>query len=83
MDKETLIARLKPIIATYTQNKSMGEITEATDFMKDLQINSANLVDIVLDVETEFDIEIDNSSMERMLTVGAAIEIIETKLKEQ
>lgn len=83
MDKETLIARLKPIIATYAQNKSMGEITEATDFMKDLQINSANLVDIVLDVETEFDIEIDNSSMERMLTVGAAIEIIETKLKEQ
>jgi len=36
-----------------------------------------------LDVEEEFDIVIDNESMERMLNVQAAIEIIETKLAEK
>ena len=51
-----------------------------TDFINDLKVNSANLVDIVLDVEDVFDIEIDNDSMEKMLSVKAAVEIIETKL---
>ena len=48
--------------------------------VKDLKINSANLVDVILDIEDEFDIEIDNDSMEKMLSVKAAIEIIESKL---
>jgi acyl carrier protein len=35
------------------------------------------LVDIILDAEVAFDIEIDDDSAEKMLTVGAAIEIVE------
>jgi acyl carrier protein len=35
---------------------------------------------VVLDVEDAFDIEIDNESMEKMLNVSNAIEIIEQKL---
>jgi acyl carrier protein len=40
-------------------------------------------VDVILDVEDEFDIIVDNESMEKMLTVKAALEIIETKLSEK
>lgn len=84
MDKDELIIKLKPIIATYAQNQlSLADINEHTDFIKDLGINSANLVDIVLDVEETFDIVIDNTSMEKMLTVGAAIDIIKLKLSEK
>jgi acyl carrier protein len=36
-----------------------------TDFISDLNINSANLVDIILDVEDHFKIHIDNESMEK------------------
>ena len=83
MNKEELISRLKPIVATYTQNKEALEtINEDTNFIKDLKINSASLVDVILDVEEEFGIEIDNLSMEKMLTVGAAMDIVETKLNE-
>ncbi|MES2827504.1 MAG: acyl carrier protein [Bacteroidota bacterium] len=82
MNKEELIERLKPIVANYAQEQSALEnISEGTDFIKDLKINSANLVDVVLDVEEAFDIVIDNESMEKMLTVGAAMAIIEQKLK--
>lgn len=83
MTKEEMMARLKPIITAYTQNKeALLTLNEETDFVKDLQINSANLVDVILDVEEEFGIEIDNQSMEKMLTVNAAIDIIEAKLQE-
>jgi acyl carrier protein len=84
MDREEIITRLKPIVSTYVEDKAQLEnLNEATDFIKDLRINSANLVDIVLDVEEEFGIVIDNLSMERMLNVGASIEVIETKLAGQ
>lgn len=81
MDKEELIAELKTIVSPYAQDlEALNDIHEDTDFIKDLKINSANLVDVVLDVEEKFGIEIDNDSMARMLTVRAAIEIIGDKL---
>jgi acyl carrier protein len=55
-------------------------LNENTDFINDLEINSANLVDVILDVEDEFNIEIDNDSMEKMLSVKATIEIIQMKM---
>ena len=79
--KDELIATLKTIVKPYVQDEqAFGQVTEETDFIRDLKINSANLVDIALDVEEAYDIEIDNESMEKMLTVGAAIEIIQEKL---
>nr|WP_288810605.1 phosphopantetheine-binding protein [uncultured Sphingobacterium sp.] len=84
MNREELIGILKLIIEPYTtNNESFGNLNEDTDFINDLQINSANLVDIILDIEEEFDIVIENADMERMLNVRAAIEIIELKLSEQ
>ena len=84
MKKEDLITTLKKIVKPYIQNEEAYEnLTEDTDFIKDLKINSANLVDVILDVEDEFDIIVDNESMEKMLTVKAALEIITNKLSEE
>ena len=84
MDKEATIERLKSIVKPFVTNKEAFEnINENTDFITDLNINSANLVDIVLDVEDAFGIVIDNQSMEKMLTVKATLDIIETKLAEK
>ncbi len=84
MNREELINALKPIIVPYTTNEeAFGKLSEETDFIHDLQINSANLVDIVLDIEEQFEIVIENADMERMLNVRAAIDIIETKLNEK
>ena len=84
MDKKETIEKLKNIIKPYIKNQEAFEnLTEKTDFITDLQINSANLVDVILDIEEEFDIIIDNESMERMLDVKSALEIIETKVSEK
>jgi len=79
--KQEFITDLQQVVAPYAdEGVDVEQITEATNFTEDLGVDSASLVDIVLDVEEKYQIEIDNESMERMFTVGAAIEIIEEKL---
>lgn len=81
-DKE-ILQKLKKIVTPYTQEKSgLENFNSKTDFIQDLKINSANLVDVVLDVEDEFNIEIDNDSMDGMVRVGDAMQIIKTKQEE-
>jgi len=81
MDKEELISELKVIVTPYSQDAdALDNISETTDFIKDLKINSANLVDVVLDIEERFNIEIDNDAMAKMLDVKTAVLIIEEKL---
>ena len=82
MNKEEIIEALKKIVEPYSDEVSaLANIDENTDFITDLKINSANLVDIVLDIEEKFNIEIDNDSMAKMLTVEATTEIIAQKLE--
>ena len=84
MSNEEIINKLKPIITTYAPvSEALDNLNEDSDFIKDLNINSANLVDIILDVEEVFGITIDNTSMEKMLTVKASIEVIKEKLSEK
>ncbi len=84
MNQEELINDLKEIVKPYVQDEAaFNNLSEETDFINDLKINSANLVDVVLDVEDKFDIELDNEAMENMISVKAAMEIIETKLGEK
>ncbi|WP_299121454.1 phosphopantetheine-binding protein [uncultured Winogradskyella sp.] len=81
MTKDELIAKLKTIVAPYIQDEeAFKNLSEDTDFVNDLKINSANLVDIILDIEDEFDIRLENEDMEKMLDVKAAMIIINTKL---
>ena len=84
MNKEETIEKLKTIVKPYIQNEeAFDSLTENTDFINDLKINSANIVDVILDIEEEYDIVIDNQSMERMLDVKSAMEIIKIKLSEK
>ncbi|MGO4291887.1 acyl carrier protein [Chitinophaga sp. RAB17] len=84
MDQEIFIAQLREIVRPYARNQeALAEINASTDFITDLKINSANLVDVVLDVEEKYDIVIQNEEMERMLNVQAAMDIVEAKLKEK
>lgn len=81
MTNEELITKLKTIVSPYIQDEdAFKNLSEDTDFVKDLKINSANLVDIILDIEDEFDIRLENEDMEQMLTVKSAMDIVTTKL---
>ena len=84
MDKQKVIAQLKEIVKPYIQDQAAFDaLTEDTDFISDLKINSANLVDVILDIEEKYNIEIDNDAMDRMINVKAEMEIIATQLEEK
>lgn len=81
MKDDEKYGKLKDIIKIYLPDDvSVKDITMDSHFIEELNINSANLVDIVLDVEDEFDIMLENEDMDRMQTVKDALQIIEGKL---
>ena len=83
MDKEHY-QKLKDIIAIYLpEDVSVDDISAESHFTNELNINSANLVDIVLDVEDAFDIMLENEDMDHMLTVTDALNIISKKLSSK
>ena len=84
MDKDEAIQKLKEVVKPYVKEANLLEnINEDTDFINDLNINSANLVDVILDVEEVFDIEIDAESMEKMRDVKSALAVINVKLSNK
>lgn len=82
MERRAILGELKKVLNPYTENKDMLEkIDEQTNLVKDLKINSANLVDIIIDAEAKYNIEIDFDSAEKIITVGDCINAIEEKVK--
>lgn len=79
--EEERYLKLKEIVKTYLpEDVAVDQITEESHFINELNINSANLVDIVLDVEDAFDIMLENEDMDKMQTVKDALAIIDAKL---
>ena len=81
MNNEELIEKLKKIVKPYIKDEEAFEnLSPETNFISDLKINSANLVDVILDVEDEFNITIEDEAMDKMLSVQAAMDIISAKI---
>ncbi len=84
MDRQVILDELKKVLAPYTENKeALNNMHDQTELIKDLKINSANLVDIIIDAESKYNIEIDMDSAEKMMTVGSCIDVITEKTNQQ
>jgi len=80
MTSDAIREKLEQIIGRYIpEDQKPKNLTENLDLMEDLNINSAHLVDIILDIEDAFDIEITDDEAEEMLSLGAAMEVIAEK----
>lgn len=73
------LEKLKQIIADVL-NVDTAEITEDTTFVDDLGADSLDVFQIIMGIEEEFDVEIDNDTAERIVTVGDAAEAIKNVL---
>ena len=83
MTRQEILSELKKVIAPYTANKELlAGINEDTDLIKDLKINSANLVDIIIDAEAKYQIEIDYDSADKMINVGTCIDVIGERINQ-
>ncbi len=78
MERAEILEKLKVIIKPFIgEGADFDSLTEDSDLINDLKINSAHVVDIVRDVETEFDIVIDDDSINEMTTIGSSVNVIE------
>lgn len=73
--------KVKSIVAPYCKNtEALEAATEGTSFLADLSVNSARLVDIVIDFEDEFDIEVSDEEADEIRTIGDAVKVINEKI---
>ena len=81
MSRDETFGKVMDIIGRYAKNKdAIDGATEGTNILEDLKVNSARLVDVILDFEDEFDIEVDDEDADAVNTVGDAVTLIEAKL---
>jgi acyl carrier protein len=57
------------------------KVTPETSFVNDLGADSLDTVELVMELEEEFDIQIPDEAAEKIQTVGQAIEFIEKAQK--
>ena len=71
------LEKIKAIIAEVL-NIDADSITEDTTLVDDLGADSLDIFQIIMGIEEEYDIELDNESVEQIQTVGDAVEAIRT-----
>ena len=59
------------------------KITPETSFVNDLGADSLDTVELVMELEEEFDINIPDDAAEKIQTVGQAVEYIEDGIERQ
>lgn len=69
------LEKIKAIIAEVL-NIDSESITADTTFVDDLGADSLDIFQIVMGIEEEYDIELDNDTVEQIQTVGDAAEAI-------
>ena len=79
-EKEILNKFIKIItLFVKTESDKLETTTKETNIIKDLKVNSACLVDIIIKAEDAFDIEIDDDDSIR--TIGDVINVVSQKLE--
>lgn len=81
MTREEIFAKVVDIVSPFVKDEeALENVSEDTDILDDLRVNSARLVDVILDFEDEFDIEVEDEAADAVNTVGDAIDLIQSKI---
>ena len=81
MNQTEIFDQVVEILTPYVKNQeALKRASLTTHILDDLKVNSARLVDVVLEFEDAFNIEIDDDDVDKVETVGNAVELIEAKI---
>jgi len=72
-------ARFQKVVAE-ALDVDADKITSEASFSDDLEADSLDLVEMVMDLEEEFDVEVPEEELEGIDTVKSAFELITSKL---
>ncbi|MDH3519652.1 MAG: phosphopantetheine-binding protein [Myxococcales bacterium] len=81
MAQHGVFEKVVKILTPYVKNQeALDSVSLETHILDDLKVNSARLVDVVLEFEDAFDIEIADEDVDSVETVGNAVALIESKI---
>ena len=75
MDKSAIEEKVISIVAEQ-MGVDKGEINTSTNFVNDLNADSLDTVELVMEFEDEFETSIPDEEAEKIQTVGQAVEFI-------
>ncbi len=70
---EKVVGILKPFVKS---PEALATVGMETSILKDLKVNSARLVDVVLEMEDTFGIAVKDEDADKVKTVGDAVNLI-------
>ncbi len=82
MVEDEIAQRVKKIIEEQLMVDE-SEITDDATFIEDLGADSLDVVEMIMELEDEFGIEIPDEEAEKLTTVGEAIEYIRRLVEEK
>lgn len=72
-----LIDDVKDVVASQLNISDLSKITENASFVDDLNADSLDLVELVMELEKKFDLKIPQEDQEKLKTVADAVKYIE------
>ena len=82
MEPQELEVKVKQIIVNKL-NVTEDKVTPEASFINDLGADSLDTVELVMEFEKEFEIQIPDEDQEKIRTVGDAINYLKEKLAEK
>ena len=76
---DSTLSTIIEIIANNGTGISAEDITEETNLIDDLNVSSLESLSIISDIEDEFDIELSNKEVRKLLTVQDIVDIVNSK----
>lgn len=74
-----MIEKINEILHYTVKVDSQKKVDEKTVILRDLEINSMELVSLICAVEDEFDIEIPDKALKRIITIGDLMAFIKSQ----
>lgn len=77
MNEKAIYDELISIIEEFVKDTDLlAKASFKTNIIKDLKVNSARLVDIIIKTEDTFNIEIDDDDADSIKTIGDAVAVV-------
>lgn len=77
---EEVLAAVRSVIEEHAE---ASELTEHTELVADLGIDSLGVMEVVADIEDRFGMTIGDSELREVSTLGDVVQAIETRLRQE
>ena len=77
MEQQQVFEKVVEILRPFVKApEGIANVAMETSILKDLKVNSARLVDVVLEIEDIFGIEVSDDDADKVKTIGDAVKLI-------